>query len=186
MQKSNQTQSTKTHTHTNTHTHTHTHTHVRTYVRTYYPWSLFLFNTHVLSMKPVSVQYVRNMSMNNVNFLSLVTESAREAVSQFERARCTRTVRSGCDRCRGQSTHNEDGQLVLSVRGSSAELCFFQRSSGRYETVFLLPSDNMQVSVRAGRKGGKWWDGAAFECMLHLAVHFAGQHYCDRWYNLRF
>ena len=44
----------------------------------------------------------------------------------------------------------------------------------------IVPSDNMQVSVRAGRKGGKWWDGAAFARMLHLAVHFAGQHYCDR------
>ena len=37
----------------------------------------------------------------------------------------------------------------------------------------IVPSDNMQVSVRAGRKGGKRWDGAAFERMLHLAGHFA-------------
>ena len=67
----------------------------------------------------------------------------------------------------------------LSYASSSALLDDTRQFSYFSRTV---PSDNMQVSVsvRAGRKGGKWWDGAAFECMLHLAVHFAGQYYCDR------
>ena len=58
----------------------------------------------------------------------------------------------------------------LSYASSSALLDDTRQYSYFSRTV---PSDNMQVSVRAGRKGGKWWDGAAFERILHLSVHFA-------------